>query len=605
MDRQLSEIKNLAFKHSKQELGRMVQMGLIDPQKAMMAGMMRDRISKEDTKPPVTTVAQDLLAPPPEMPPQMPAGAPEMGMPAEAPPMAPDQMMATGGLSSIPVHNIDNFAGGGIIAFDDGGEVDEADGGYNNNYNASYASFNDPIGQGVDGFAGGGIPSYAGGPYYGSLVGPQKPESQSQMVRGRGAIAAPVDPAYLQQQLAIIESQIAQTPPGRGRAGLENQRNELRSQLGFAETPFGGSPVSQSFAPTDAPPVALTAPLGITGARNTSGATTFPAPVADPAADAAAAAAAANANARPPVGPRVPATPSLPPIGSVKIADVIENKAPDAEDIKGALGKQAEADKLAGFDASIYDRLSEQFEGKKGKLAERKKEAVGMAIMQAGMGLFGAKQGQEFTALGESGQKALAGLAASNEKIREYEDKLEDRQRDLALAKNDYARTKSKSALDRVQRIEEKRDDVANKTIDAKNKRETDLATLQTQERGQNVQLYNANLQYKAHMAQINQLARPGETERLMAQYNALYKENPAAAAKWMENLNAIRGAGKPQNIVSLDDAMKAVINDPTNTGASPDVLARKARAMYDAMNRTGGSARPGGAVDTSNPLLK
>lgn len=287
------------------------------------------------------------------------------------------------------------------------------------------------------------------------------------------------------------------------------------------------------------------------------------------------------------------------------MADVIENKKPELEDIKGALGRQAEADKLAGVDTSIYDKLSEQFEGKKGKLAERKKEAIGMAIMQAGIGLFGAKQGQEFSALSDSGQKALAGLAASNEKIREYEDKLEDRQRDLALAKNDYARTKSKSALERVQRIEEKRDDVENKTIDAKNKRETDLATLQVTERGQDVQMRNADLQYKAHMAQINQLSRPGETERLMAQYNALYKENPAAAAKWMENLNAIRGAGKPQNIVSMDDAMKAVIADPTNTGASPDVIARKARAMYEAMNRAGGAARPGGAVDTSNPLLK
>jgi hypothetical protein len=571
MDRQLSEIKNLAFKHSKQELGRMVQMGLIDPQKAMMAGMMRDRISKEDTKPPVTTVAQDLLAPPPEAPP------PEMGMPPEAPPMAPDQMMAAGGLSSIPVHNIDNFAGGGIIAFDDGGEVDEADGGYNNNYDASYASFNDPVGQGVEGFAEGGVPGFAGGggPMFppGSLLG----MFERRQTAGGDAVEA----------LQNLDAQIARTPPGPALDRLIQQRQFLAPKAAAANT--------QNFAPPQPTGVAALA----NNAVNVSGSspTTFPAPVAEPVVDPAAAAAAAAAPAaRPPVGPRVPATPPLPPIGSVKMADVIEGKKPELEDIKGALGRQAEADRIAGVDTSIYDKLSEQFEGKKGKLAERKKEAIGMAIMQAGIGLFGAKQGQEFSALSDSGQKALAGLAASNEKIREYEDKLEDRQRDLALAKNDYARTKSKSALERVQRIEEKRDDVENKTIDAKNKRETDLATLQTTERGQNVQMRNADLQYKAHMAQINQLSRPGETERLMAQYNALYKENPAAAAKWMENLNAIRGAGKPQNIVSMDDAMKAVLNDPTNTGASPDVIAKKARAMYDAMNRAGGASGSPGA---------
>ena len=597
MDRQLSEIKNLAFKHSKQELGRMVQMGLVDPQKAMLAGMMRDRISKEDTKPPVTTVAQDLLAPPPEAPP------PEMGMPPEAPPMAPDQMMASGGLSSIPVHNIDNFAGGGIIAFDDGGEVDEADGGYNNNYNASYASFNDPVGQGVEGFADGGhIPRYNGNPADGSRV-----MYDNAKVTDSGGFRFPSGSLFgmferrqspgadAMEELQRLDAQIANAPPGPMRDRLIQTRQFVATKAAAANT--------QSFAPP-AQPTGVAA-LN-TNAVNVSGSspTTFPAPVADPAADAAAAAAAANANARPPVGPRMPATPPLPPIGSVKMADVIEGKKPELEDIKGALGRQAEADRLAGVDTSIYDKLSEQFEGKKGKLAERKKEAVGMALMQAGIGLFGAKQGQEFTALSESGQKALAGLATTNEKIREYEDKLEDRQRDLALAKNDYARTKSKSALDRVQRIEEKRNDLENKTVDAKNKRDETVATLEVNERGQNITARGQDLSYKAHMAQIGQLARPGETERLMAQYNALYKQDPAAAAKWMENLNAIRGAGKPQNIVSMDDAMKAVMNDPTNTGASPDVLARKARAMYEAMNRTGGAARPGGAVDTSNPLL-
>jgi hypothetical protein len=399
------------------------------------------------------------------------------------------------------------------------------------------------------------------------------------------------------EELQKLDAQIANAPPGPMRDRLIQTRQFVANRAAAANTQNFMEPKPTGVAALSNNAVNVSGPAP----------TTFPAPVADPAADAAAAAAAAAPAARPPVGPRVPATPQLPPIGNVKMADVIEGKKPELEDIKGALGRQAEADRLAGVDTSIYDKLSEQFEGKKGKLAERKKEAVGMALMQAGIGLFGAKQGQEFSALSDSGQKALAGLAASNEKIREYEDKLEDRQRDLALAKNDYARTKSKSALDRVQRIEEKRDDIENKTIDAKNKRETDLATLQVQERGQNVQMRNADLQYKAHMAQIGQMARPGETERLMAQYQALYKQDPAAAAKWLENLGMIRGVGRPQNTMSFEEAYKNVRENPKNYGLNEDQLAEKARALQLKQNSAIPMGGRGGAgtVDTSNPLLK
>lgn len=579
MDRQLSEIKNLAFKHSKQELGRMVQMGMIDPQKAMLAGMMRDRISKEDTKPPVTTVAEDILAPQPEMPPQM-------GMPPEAPPAAPEQMMASGGLSSIPVHNIGNFAGGGIIAFDDGGEVEQPNGGYDENYDANYGGFNDPMGQGVAGFAGGGVPGYAGGPYYGSLV------TEPTRVPGRG-FQAP-DPAAVQQMLARIESQIAQTPPGRGRAGLENQRNELLAQL-------GQPPITAPAAPPSG--VAAIVPNAVN--VSSPAPTTFPAPVAAP---APAPATAGPLDAPAAAGPRMPATPPLPPIGNTKLGAAEGYKMPEREDIKGALNAQAEADRLAGVDTSIYDKLSADFEGKKGKLGERKKEAIGMAMMQAGLGLFGAKQGQEFTALGESGQKALAGLAASNEKIREYEDKLEDKQRDLALAKNDYARTKSKSAQDRVQRIEDKRNDLENRTVDAKNKRDETIATLQVNERGQNITARGQDLSYRAHMAQIGAMFRPSEVERAQATYNDLYQKDPAAAARWLETRALVMGAGKPQNTLSFEEALKTVANMSVNAGLNEQQLADRARALMMRQN----SAVPGipttgpaGAVDTRNPLLR
>jgi hypothetical protein len=109
---QIDEIKNLAFKYSKQQLGSMAQNGLIDTQKAVLAAMMRDRVAKEDTKPPTTTVAQDVLP------------TQQMGMPQAPAPQAPTQMAATGGITSLPVQEQD-YAGGGIVAFADGGDTDD------------------------------------------------------------------------------------------------------------------------------------------------------------------------------------------------------------------------------------------------------------------------------------------------------------------------------------------------------------------------------------------------------------------------------------------------------------------------------------------------
>ena len=63
--------------------------------------------------------------PPQGGPPQMPNGAAgPPGMPQGAPqPPPPAQHMREGGIAGLPVHNIGNYAGGGIVAFDEGGDI--------------------------------------------------------------------------------------------------------------------------------------------------------------------------------------------------------------------------------------------------------------------------------------------------------------------------------------------------------------------------------------------------------------------------------------------------------------------------------------------------
>ena len=73
----IQEIQKLATSYSKAQLRQMAQRGLIDPTKAVMAGMMIDRIQKQNMQPPPQTVADEVLGTPPapQAMPQMPQQA--------------------------------------------------------------------------------------------------------------------------------------------------------------------------------------------------------------------------------------------------------------------------------------------------------------------------------------------------------------------------------------------------------------------------------------------------------------------------------------------------------------------------------------------------
>jgi len=136
---------------NKQKIAQAMQTGLVDPTAGTLAGMFIDRMRnaqmQEGAQQP--SVAQQVFAPP--APPAPPPGAPPMGgmgpppgappmgappmggmppaPPMGAPPMgAPPMGMADGGLAALPVPESmfdepmdGEYAGGGIVAFSDGG----------------------------------------------------------------------------------------------------------------------------------------------------------------------------------------------------------------------------------------------------------------------------------------------------------------------------------------------------------------------------------------------------------------------------------------------------------------------------------------------------
>ena len=129
---------------NKQKIAQAVQMGIIDSTSGLMAGMFIDRMrsAQAQEQAPQQTVAQKVLGPrPSQMPPQGglgglppggPQGAPPMQMASAAPPPgAPAPQgpvgMGAGGLTTLPLpddmYDEQTFAGGGIVAFDGGGNT--------------------------------------------------------------------------------------------------------------------------------------------------------------------------------------------------------------------------------------------------------------------------------------------------------------------------------------------------------------------------------------------------------------------------------------------------------------------------------------------------
>jgi hypothetical protein len=151
---------------NKQKIAEAMQMGIIDPTAGTMAGMFIDRMrsAAQTEAAPRQTVAQQIFAPPapvapglgaPPAPPQPPMGAPAgLGATPEAAAMAPQMppmpqggpgmaeggmvppYMSGGGLSDMPLPDgmfdessnggfNDGYAGGGIVAFATGDEVED------------------------------------------------------------------------------------------------------------------------------------------------------------------------------------------------------------------------------------------------------------------------------------------------------------------------------------------------------------------------------------------------------------------------------------------------------------------------------------------------
>lgn len=414
----IDEIRELATKYSKNDLARMVQMGMIEPQKALMAGMMIDRIAKSAMEAPKTTVAQDVLeAAPTAAQGQIPEGI--MGAPG-APAPSP-------GVAGLP-SGIQGMAGGGIVAFADGGD----------------------------------IPGYA----------------------DRGLVS---DTYY---------------DPRR-------------------------------YMP-DAPRAALAAPA-----------------------------------------PAESGLPTLP--GGFKLRDY----APMSQPTLASEFEQAkEAERLAGVDtAGLIRQMQEEEKARREELKGRKEEARGEALMMAGLGLMGARRGEEFQTLAGVSRQALAQYSGSLREIRDTEKDIKKTERELLLAQDKLKRDQSSKALESYKAKTTRLEDLEIRKVDQYNKAVEDTARLIMEEKKLDketatrmaVAQLESDTRFKVEeIQQKGANARayaPGSEEKIIANVFAdMKKKNPNAT--YSDAVREVKAGARTGTVTDkeLQDAYEARLKEIIGT---------------------------------------
>jgi hypothetical protein len=463
---EINAIRALATKYSKPQLANLVQTGQLEPQKAVMAGMMIDRIAKSAMDPPQTTVAQDVLGQAPTAG-QMPLGQ----MPPQAmqgqPPQMPPQMAAHGGLMGMlpqshgvaALHSgLHDMAGGGIVAFAHGGDV--------------------------PGYAGGTVPDAAPQPTY------------------------------------------------------------LPNNIDFEK---GNVPVYRTEAPKE-----------------------------------------------------------------VTLSSATEQR------------KTAETQ--AGLDPKFYETLKNEVLKDKEDFTKQKDEAKGMAALQFGLGLMGARKGQEFQTASTAGQQALAQYGSTLKDIKASEKEMKKDLRQLTMAEQAYKQSNSDKDLAKVDTYQNKLQDskesytkalndairMQEDVFKAKKQAETQLTVADKQ---------SASARETTGMRESGADRRallPDAQERIINNtLESLRKTNPDAT--YADAVQAVKNAGGTSAASLADKAYDNVMKRAQVDMAFQMQISKDPSALQTAIDAEtrriqagGGGGRsstpaPGGQrgqVDTRNPLL-
>jgi hypothetical protein len=486
------QVKDLVAKYGdKQTIGRMAALGMIEPTTAVLAGMMIDRITQQNMQSPTTTVAQDVLtAPQPPMQPGQPdpamQGQPQPGMPPQPDPMLQQpqpqpQMMRAGGVAmlDIPDDMYDSYAGGGVVAFSNGGAASMTQqlrllaAQQFGNSPEIMARINrmsdDQLREALaasDGATGRGEesrPFYRMGPRNTFLTPERVEAARGVMAAARARQDAGASPSFAEtaldpivapdEQMAqprafsqpklpqVSQDQIQQTIDALRGAGVTIGLPQI---LDITSGRYGqtASEIIQNFAPTSSaaaaaaragrqqPPseIALPSP---SGERRIEQQTREPSTPAAPAPSPEQAARTAMEQAKSMLGDR-PST--------------------EVETMDQARARREQAIRAAGGDPEVFKNQADELRAKRDELKGDRTQAANMRLIEAGLAIMGGESPYAFVNIGKGASQAMKGFAEDVKDLRKSRIELDTAERALNLAQTDYATKQTDAAMGMVER---------------------------------------------------------------------------------------------------------------------------------------------------------
>lgn len=467
----IHEVQSLATKYSKAQLAQMAQAGMIDPTKAVMAGMMIDRISKQNMQAPQSTVAQDVMAPPAPQ-------APQMGMPPQAQ-QGQSQQAPSAGVSGIPAPNMERMAGGGIVAFGDGGDV----------------------------------PSYAGNTPWGSLVGGSGfvPGGEDQRALQRMQETQAQSEAENQARIQAIVTKMAQG------VALSPSEQQVASMMKLSAS--GAQPMPAA-APKSPFPISTDTEML---ARRQQGVGSLSTPWADARTNPAPAGAPGLTQPRPPVSAGPAATAPTTGLGGLGQTMREVNKASGMADLKAQYEKlpiEAEAANVREKTLAEqrpeyvpYDKYEKSLEKEAAGAEEKKADNFKMALINAGLAIAGGKSQYALSNIAEGAQ---VGTKQYAEGMKELDKAAKEREK--ALAEIEQARNLySDKKYDRAEALERSAND---RLMTAKEKTVAGVAGIT----GKTLEASTAIIDTHARIASAEKIA--GMQNTIQREVNTIAKQN-------------------------------------------------------------------------------
>jgi hypothetical protein len=283
-------------------------------------------------------------------------------------------------------------------------------------------------------------------------------------------------------------------------------------------------------------------------------------------------------------------------------------------DLKGISKERLEYMREMGIDPDMYSKMIEKEEGKRGELSKRKKEAKGEALMQLGLGLMGAREGQEFQTFSEAGIRSLAGLREANKELRASEEKLDDRINAFRLADQQAKQTGAEKDL-------AKRDAELNRVESAqrevnKDKNALSLERVKLGQEGKKAEaIFGANM-YSTDVKRQTDLQQLALQKQQIAQQGAYYQKSlslteariksmdQATQARYAQmKINAMKLLKDDQGYMDLQGQLRQKYKDAWQSNPEAQRLLQNYQAAFIGNMLDNQGALIGGARDAASLL--